>query len=300
MSQITPPLVSIIINCFNGEKYLRDALDSVLNQSYRNWEIIFFDNCSTDQSEEIFKSYTDSRLKYYKANDHISSLYEARNRAIDCANGEYFAFLDVDDWWESEKLFEQMYAFKDQSIGLVCSNFYIINEVTGRTKKRFKKNIDNEININTLLKSYYVGLLTIVVSRRVYESLEKKFDPRFHIIGDFDFVLRVLEHSSIRCLNDPLAYYRIHGNNETIKSGKKIIEEYSIWIEEFEGKYKNKFMNIAHIKNRLYFFKSIEYLIENNINKWLSEIAKIRDINLLIKAVISFLIPKKYLYLLKI
>ena len=64
----TEPLVSIIINCFNGEKYLRNAIDSVIEQTYKNWEIIFWDNQSTDKSAEIFKSYKDKRFKYFCAN----------------------------------------------------------------------------------------------------------------------------------------------------------------------------------------------------------------------------------------
>ena len=77
------PLVSIIINCFNGEKYLHEALDSVITQTYNNWEIIFWDNQSIDKSAEIFKSYKDSRLKYYCAPSHTSILYEARNYALE-------------------------------------------------------------------------------------------------------------------------------------------------------------------------------------------------------------------------
>ena len=73
------PLVSIIINCFNGEKYLREAINSVIAQSYENWEIIFWDNKSTDKSAKIFQSYNDKRLRYFLAPFHTELLYEARN-----------------------------------------------------------------------------------------------------------------------------------------------------------------------------------------------------------------------------
>ena len=65
--QTEEPLVSILMNCFNGEKFLREAVDSVLAQTYQNWEVIFWDNQSTDKSAEIFKSYSDPRLKYFYA-----------------------------------------------------------------------------------------------------------------------------------------------------------------------------------------------------------------------------------------
>ena len=73
------PLVSIIVNCFNGEEYLREALDSIITQTYKNWEIIFWDNQSNDTSAKIFKSYQDNRLKYYLAPSHAKILYEARS-----------------------------------------------------------------------------------------------------------------------------------------------------------------------------------------------------------------------------
>ena len=97
------PLVSVIMNCYNGEKYLKEAIDSVCAQTYENWEIIFWDNQSADQSAKIFQSYNDPRLKYHYAPIH-TFLYEARNNAIEKARGEFIAFLDVDDWWYSEKL----------------------------------------------------------------------------------------------------------------------------------------------------------------------------------------------------
>ena len=105
------PLVSIIINCFNGEKYLRDTFSSVLKQTYSNWEIIFWDNKSNDSSTKIFNEFKDSRFKYFMSDKH-TSLYEARNNAIEKSKGEIIAFLDTDDWWSEEKL-ENLKYFPD-------------------------------------------------------------------------------------------------------------------------------------------------------------------------------------------
>ena len=80
-------LVSVIMNCFNGEQYLSQAVKSVLDQDYDNFEVIFWDNQSTDNSASIFKSFNDKRLKYFYANKH-TNLYEARNHAIEKSNGE--------------------------------------------------------------------------------------------------------------------------------------------------------------------------------------------------------------------
>ena len=108
------PLVSVIINCFNGEKYLKESISSVLNQTYKNWEIIFWDNQSKDDSSKILKSFNDNRLKYYYAPQH-TSLYKARNLAIARCNGEFISFIDSDDWWDPEKLEKEVQAEKKTS-----------------------------------------------------------------------------------------------------------------------------------------------------------------------------------------
>ena len=130
------PLISIIMNCYNGEKYLRESLNSVLKQTYKNWEIIFLDNQSNDASAKIFKDYKDDRLKYYCADSHIEILNKARNYALKKVNGEFIAFLDVDDWWLPEKLEKQIPLFDDPDVGLVYGNVWLFLE-----KKKYKKNL---------------------------------------------------------------------------------------------------------------------------------------------------------------
>ena len=101
------PLVSIVMNCFNGEKFLKRALKSIINQRYYNWELIFWDNLSTDQSKNIFLSFDDKRLKYF-CSKKFKKLYDARNDALEKCNGKYISFLDVDDCWLEEKLNKQV------------------------------------------------------------------------------------------------------------------------------------------------------------------------------------------------
>ena len=121
------PLVSVIMNCHNGEKYLREAIDSVISQTYNNWELIFWDNHSTDKTSDIIKSYTDSRIYYYYTNT-FTTLGKARNSAIDVSNGEIIAFLDADDIWLKEKLIKQIPLFRDKDIGIVICDSYSFNE----------------------------------------------------------------------------------------------------------------------------------------------------------------------------
>ena len=100
------PLISVIINCFNGEKYLSETIKSVIGQTYENWELIFWDNQSTDNSREIFEKFDDNRLNYFYADSH-TTLGQARNLAIAKSKGEWIGFLDTDDLWHKTKLEKQ-------------------------------------------------------------------------------------------------------------------------------------------------------------------------------------------------
>ena len=97
------PLISIIMNCFNGEEFLKDSIDSVISQTYQNWELIFYDNCSKDNSKKIFDSFNSKKFKYFKSKRKLK-LYEARNLAFKKAKGKYISFIDVDDIWLKTKL----------------------------------------------------------------------------------------------------------------------------------------------------------------------------------------------------
>ena len=226
------PFISIIMNCYNGEKYLRQAIDSVLAQVHENWEIIFWDNQSKDCSAEIFRSYDDPRLKYFLAPTH-TLLYEARNFAIDKAEGEFFAFLDVDDWWYPEKLEKQIHLFiKDPEVGIVCSNYWIKKEKKGTCKLFRKRTFPQGWVLNDLLMDYSVGLLTLMVRRTAFNTLNGGCDPRFHIIGDNDLVVRLAMKWKLACCQEPLAYCRIHGENESQKQKARTVAECEIWVKE--------------------------------------------------------------------
>ena len=184
------PLVSIIMNCFNGEKYLNEALTSILNQNYNNWEVIFWDNQSNDSSAKIFNSYKDKRFKYFYAKKH-TSLYQARNLAIEKSKGDFIAFLDTDDLWEKNKLELQISYFSNLEVGVVYSNFWMLKKDANKKKLYSKKSLPSGKIYNELINNYNVGILTTVIRKKLYLKLKKSFDERFSIIGDFDLFLRL-------------------------------------------------------------------------------------------------------------
>ena len=134
-------LVSIIINCFNGEKYLQQAINSVLNQKYKNFEVIFIDNCSSDNSALIYKKTKDRRFKYFKTKKKLK-LYESRNFALKKVKGNYIAFLDTDDWWNKNFLSsrQKFFFFKSKNMVFLFLIVYIIMKIPINSKFFPKKN----------------------------------------------------------------------------------------------------------------------------------------------------------------
>ena len=122
MNRTNNHLVSVVMNCFNGDRFLCEAIDSVYAQTYDNWEIIFWDNCSTDKSAEIANSY-DSKLKYFYGDKNIP-LGAARNKALEQCRGEYISFLDVDDIWLQKKMEKQVQLHQNSEIKLSYTNTY--------------------------------------------------------------------------------------------------------------------------------------------------------------------------------
>ena len=105
------PFVNIIMNCHNGGEFLTQSLNSIFYQTYKNWELIFWDNNSDDKSKDIILNYKDKRIKYYKSKKFFT-LYKARNLAIEKAMGDYICFLDTDDQWYKNKLNTQVNIIK--------------------------------------------------------------------------------------------------------------------------------------------------------------------------------------------
>ena len=227
-------LVSVIMNCYNGEKYLRDALGSVINQTYKNWELIFWDNQSSDKSAKIFKSYNDKRFIYYFSPEYCC-LNDARNHAIARARGEFIAFLDVDDMWVPQKLEKQMLYFEDEKVGVVYGNYWFVNKNKETKKIKYSKKLPSGYILNELLCSYVVGLLTIVVRRSAFININKRFDSRFSMVGDFDLMVRLAVDWIFIGLQEPVASYRWHGENTSIRFKEKHIKELELWCEEMES-----------------------------------------------------------------
>ena len=286
------PLVSIIVNCFNGEEYLREALDSIITQTYKNWEIIFWDNQSTDTSAEIFKSYQDSRLKYYLAPSHTKILYEARNYALKKATGDFIAFLDVDDYWLPDKLEKQIPLFNDPKVGLVYGNLWYLLK---RKKRKIlsKKTLPTGMILNELLHDYVIRSATIIIRKKSLESLKFHFNDHFHIIGDFDLSIRLAAEWKLNCVQSPIAFVRIHGKNESLLNKNMEINEMKNWYTEMK---KNPIFSSSNrlnqIEKKIFYLETMESILNKGFRKSFFKIVQYPLCFNKLKLIIALLLPK--------
>ena len=261
-------LVSIIMNCRNGERYLNESLASVLNQTFLNWELIFVDNMSDDQSKKIFFQHQDKRLKYFYTNSNLN-LGAARQFALDQCRGDFIAFLDTDDLWERQKLENQIKYFSDPQVGMVISNTIFFSD---KKKKIFyKKKPPTGYILNELLNKYFISLETLVCRKFFLDKILFKFDEDFTMISDLDLALRLSKVSKLEYSPKILAKWRIHGASETWKKTEKFFSEKLLLFSKLQNDIK--FNNDEETKKNLNFFKNNIYYniiynqIENSFEK---------------------------------
>jgi glycosyltransferase involved in cell wall biosynthesis len=226
------PQVSVIMNCRNSGCYLREALDSVYSQTFRDFEIIFWDNQSTDDSAAIAQSYGEP-LRYFRG-ENVLSLGAARNEAIARACGKYIAFLDCDDIWEPDKLELQVRRLEDSpDADFLYGNFYRFQD--GKPGALALKGRQPEGDVfERFLANYPVGLLTVIVKASCLKELGELFDANLNLLEEYDLFMRILYGRKAFYIDRPLAHYRIHPNMTTITLRTGWPEEQAYVLEKLK------------------------------------------------------------------
>ncbi len=266
-------LVSIILNCFNGEKYLKDALESVLNQTYNNWELVFWDNKSDDGSKKILDLYKSQKFKYYRSNIH-TSLYEARNLAVKECKGEFIAFIDADDYWEKDKLEKQIKLFEKENVGMVYGNLWIYNQKLKKKKIFSNKKLLKGIIFEQIFSDYKIGVITSVIRKKILYQNNISFESSYNHIGDFDLFIKLSKICEFDAIQEPVATYRVHGENLSLKNAEKEIEEMKKWLQS-NSNLLNKFQEkqfiirlqsreFMHIKLNKNFFHAFKFFFNSS------------------------------------
>ena len=235
-------LVSIITPSYNSADFIDETIQSILSQTYENWEMIIVDDVSPDYSNKIIEEYIegDRRIKLIKLKKN-SGPAVARNRAIEEANGKYIAFLDADDLWHPEKLKKQMAFMNENDLAFTYCSYDLMDE-EGNDLGSFKTK--DKITYNSMLKTCNVGCLTAIYDT---EKLGKVFMPNILKRQDYGTWLKILkEIKSTQGMLEPLATYRVLDNSVSSNKFKAASYQWKIYREV----------------EKLNLFKSIYYFIQ--------------------------------------
>tara|TARA_S200000501_G_C20673440_1_gene677386 strand:- start:23 stop:934 length:912 start_codon:yes stop_codon:yes gene_type:complete len=237
--------ISVLINCYNGERYLDATLDSVLSQTYTNWEVIFIDNCSNDKTEQIIKSKI-KNLKYFKTKKQLN-LGAARNFGVKQC-GKYFAVLDADDIWMPNCLQRLYEAINSGDFSLAYGNQILINKngnEIGRISNLYMGKRGDFFN--KLLMQFDIPLVCTLVDKEKMFEMNLNFDENIFGSEEYCLFIQMALKSNFIAVCDFLVKYRVH-ESLTTKLNDKIYKERIYTLEKVikenpgvEKKYKRGF-----------------------------------------------------------
>ncbi|MCC9072396.1 glycosyltransferase family 2 protein [Flavobacterium sp. F-65] len=224
-------LVSIIIPTYNCEKFIGKTLQSVLNQSYSNWEIILVDDASIDNTVAIIKEFTqdDNRIKLTRLENNSGNGF-ARNIALQNASGRYIAFLDADDLWAPLKLEKQISFLQSHKLPFTFSFYDCIDEQGNNLNRRVEAPLS--LSYNQLFYCNYVGNLTAIYDVEFFgkikiEATQKRQDWRLWLT-----ILKQIK--TAQPVQEPLAFYRIRKDSISSSKFKLIKHNFGVY-REFHG-----------------------------------------------------------------
>ena len=245
------PLVSIITPAYNSEKYIAEAIESVLQQSYRNWEMIIVNDASIDNTAAVVQKYIakDPRIKVIHNSQNLG-VAKSRNIALEAAKGDYIAFLDSDDFWHKSKLQKQIEFMRANNLVLTYSAFITIKEDGSYNNSRIPP---KEISYKDLLRSNHIGTSTGVYDRNYFGKVT--FCDTGH--EDYLFWLGLLQKiTKTKGLLEPLSYYRIVSGSLSSNKLKALMWQWRIY---------RKFQKLSISKSLYYTLCYIYYGLKKRV-----------------------------------
>jgi glycosyltransferase involved in cell wall biosynthesis len=267
----TSPQVSILMPAYNAEKYIAAAIDSVLNQSFSDFELIIVNDGSIDLTENIIRSYSDPRIKLL-SNEKNSGLLFSRNRLISEARGEFFAWLDADDVYHNNIIqSEYDYLQNNKTVDVVTSWARVIDGRGSFAGGYFKSYATiSQLPLVFLFVNYIVQS-SVMARKKIFEEFLFEDYP---VVLDFDMWSRILDKYKIHIIQKVLVDYRIHNNNMSIVDSDKGREAIlKLYARKFSG------LNIHYSENDLLNHYDIAFGVKTNavqqlfvLEKWLNQL----------------------------
>ena len=220
------PKVSVLMPIYKTkEKYLREAIESILSQTYADFELLILDDCPEDTRESIVKSYKDKRIKYYK-NDHNLGISKSRNKLIDMANGEYLAVFDHDDVSLPERLEKEVaYLDGNPEVGVVSC---VVKQIV---RNRLSENPTEDHNIKlALMRTCAINHSAAMIRKSVLVDNNIRYEEEFSPSEDYALWCRLIPYTNFHNLDEVLFNYRDHDDNTSHHQGGKMQNAtFAIW-----------------------------------------------------------------------
>ena len=284
-------MVSVVVTTYNRKELLKETLDSILSQSYTDFELIVVDNYSNYEFFDHIRSFNDDRIRAYQ-NENNGIIAANRNFGIKKSRGEYIAFCDDDDLWQKEKLQVQIPLFNDSSVTGVGSSVTINNEGFGRSIPRVQDSFS--IGFEKLLNFSNVALSSLVVKNT---GLLFDEDVTHMTVEDFYFQLKLTENGKrIQVINKPLVKYRVHAGGES--KDVKYIENCLVVLYKFKDKVKKSYFK--HLLSNAYLYMGYKCVRNNHtgatkyaIRSILLDLLNVKSYLLLILSIIPAIIRNR-------
>lgn len=239
--------VSVITPLYKSEKYIRETIRSVQNQTYENWEMLCIDDCSPDNTADIVKEIQkqDQRVKYLKRDKNYGTPAFGRNFGLEKAEGEYITFLDHDDTFEPNKFAEMIQYMEDQKVDFLVSNIYLYSDLDQKNEGMAWGNVLNFTQkdfVPRLLWRNFVPPNSTMTRRSIFDKVGN-FDTTIKGVDDYDMWYRLSRASVPAIINQPLASWRYKNSKSMsaddlmmieneVKFHQKIVE--ADWSEAWE------------------------------------------------------------------
>lgn len=217
------PLVSVIMPCYNMEKYIAATIESVQRQTYPHWELLIVDDTSTDGTADMVRSHQiqDDRIHFVVKPKH-SGIADTRNQCISMAKGRFLAFLDADDLWHPEKLEQQLQFMTERKIGFSYSSYDCVDEEGKPLEKRVKS--AGNLDYDAYLHNTIIGCSTVMIDTTIIGNV---FVPHFRTSEDTATWLNILKKGFLAyAIEQPLTSYRIRQHSA---SSNKLKASSDLW-----------------------------------------------------------------------
>jgi glycosyltransferase involved in cell wall biosynthesis len=231
------PLVSINLCCYNSEKYLAETLQSIADQTHKDWELVVVNDGSTDSTESIIFEFRDKGYPVVYHCQENRGIAASRSRAIELSQGEYIAFIDHDDIWLPALLERQLAAFDEETI-LVYGNFITRDMTSGKEYMSFDPGSEFFSGRVTaqIVKKNFILIETAVVRAGAVRGLDELFDPQLLMADDIDFLIRLSLTGNFKYTPDVSMIYRMHPQNVTMTKRHHYVHDLSYMVRKYQGR----------------------------------------------------------------